>query len=78
MAQFFKNKMVPFSPSDLINPAAPARLSRGCFTCLFPPLPEQYLGDFTTYSDSWLFIADWQVLVWGMKGRAQKVEIWSS
>ena len=59
--------------------AAPARLSRGCFTCLFPPpLPAQYLGDFTIYSDSWLFIADWQVLVLGMKGRARKVETWSS
>ena len=58
--------------------AAPARLSHGCFTCLFPPLPEQYLRDFTIYSDSWLFIADWQVLVLGMKGRARKVEIRSS
>lgn len=63
-----------------------SRLYLGCFWDFmhvpFCLLSQQLFGQFfTIYSDSWLFIADWQVFDLGTKGGAGKVyelETWSS
>lgn len=52
----------------------------GLHALAFFLLPSQHSiwEIFTIYSDSWLFIADWQVLDLGMKGRTPMVETsWS-
>ena len=49
MAQFFKNQMVPFSPSDLINPSDPFLRAQTCqlgLLCLVIGNPDFSLSSF--------------------------------